>query len=280
MSNACSVVFPAVLSLEAEAKLCHYYETQLVEAHDECCTFRNEMKAYLRELTAEPPKRTIPLAFACILPVPQLQLLESPHPNHVFQKMCDSYVNHLQSRSQTLPVIKLPPNVDNFQNNDESTAANTLLSRIEATLATPADESIPASAMTIAIALVLFGWMPVNDEEDSDTTNDDASLIVRTECSFCLSTFSIHEPDVNDANNNKRRKTLSPFDAHSYYCPYVCGFQKQPPLWESLASKLLTEPETPNVETAYLKSHGILRSALSPKFRQPLHGSKDDGNDD
>jgi hypothetical protein len=289
--GACSVVFPPVLSAESTAKLCGHYQGQLVEAHEPFCLFRTEAEAYFNEIKTLYRKHTLPFAFATVISLQQVQLLENQRPRQVFQDACNTLIQVLQCRLKdnlTLPAVELPTTVEYFQDGRDSTEValsptEPLLSRIQAYMTEALEAALPANLVEHAIALTLFGWLAVPDtvENDDEEEEDDdlPHLIVRSECSLCLSQFYLYgrpSDDEDAASHHKRQRTRSPIDAHSYFCPYVCGFgDKQRPLWEILAIRLLQKPagmaqNVDAVDDAFLAAHAVLRSALSRKFRQPI----------
>jgi hypothetical protein len=283
-----SVCIPEFLSAEATRQLTIHYEEQMSRAHcGEFCVFAREAAAYYPtanvanngvvasattsssddawERNSQPPARVVPLTG--ILPTAQLLLLEQASPRALFRNELMKVVTLLKEKMGTVtPQLLIPDEVNAFNPTGCSVVGQQpLMSRLVACLHSDNTTDISTTNITndlveTSIALVLLGWMPIDETE-----------LFTAECSFCLSTFTcIH--------NNLKRTVVS---AHRHYCPYVCGFpiqgqEQTTPLWKTLATRLLLDPNGAKnnkkcPDAAFLQIHALLRNGVAPKFRSTEH---------
>jgi hypothetical protein len=275
---AWSIVFPRSLSTESTDNLTAEYLHQLVTAHEEYCMFRRETHIYIEGVNSKNQSHhSLPPALASVLPNRQLLLLEHPSPKELFCQEIDtileSIINHF-GENLSLPEMNLPAQVQDFlvcESSSEQSPASSepLLSRLYKSISVEADELAESvKRKESSIALVLFGWMASLEKDDTDPNR------MYSECPLCLSLHAFQvqgmATDIPDSLSVKRQRMHSPFDAHSYYCPFVCHIGDKPPLWQAMATRMLVPKKHMDADSAFLDARGVLLDALSPKFRQGI----------
>jgi C3HC zinc finger-like len=251
-----SIKIPTELSASAKRKLCESYQKHLWETHADHCPFRADAKRFLclpaeqkkkRDVlvTGPPCSLLLPTSLTRLLPQddPAILSLESAFPRAAFRER----VEKLSMIFQDFEVpIQLPLDVSLYRTDDDI-VPETAKEAEEAGTASPPTSLVnrilsccnmeTSYGNETAASLALLGW---NVQDDNQGIG----------CTLCLAQRSIDVPLTANGSQQpvsaNRSKWNHAFDAHRYFCPWVCGLPgaASTPLWKGLADRLLDDVES------------------------------------
>jgi hypothetical protein len=336
---AWAVVFRTELSASATQHLTGLHLEKLSSAHTDACFFRKEAAQYLESNIKIAQEKTdssldrfrpiVPTLLARVFSSDLMEILEHPNPGNLLSSRWRNLLTIISSSTESdgslkFPDVQVPRSVLDYRPPldpsssasssapDTSHSAPTLLTRIVTKFEKASDGTteteLSAAAVESVAALVLLGWIPCPDaNESTDHTSTDAtvaapdvsttiSTILSLECPMCLARMEL--PLTRDSSTSEsppprkrsRQHALDPVQSHRHYCPYVCGFpvaatsSGETPIWQSLAIRLLrddqsssiTNPIATTAEDGASADHDdawirkMLRSAVSPRARKPI----------
>ena len=254
--------------------LCAAYRTRLAQAHDTNCTFRLQAEQYMKH---QMNQSFLPTAFSSIFPQDEVELLEHPSPAGVLRARVAA-IQDIASQNQcehqcVFPKLDLPHELHAFLSNQEG-HSKSILDHV-------AESGALGTNQTFLVGLAVLGWKPTTT--DKYPNGRTSSLAVLLRCPLCLSDMELsligtgEEECASDSQKRQKRlpRHINPFDAHRYYCPFICGFPSTmttsgTPLWKVLLEKIEGRPRSRAVEhdswpSETTKMCAIVQSGIQPQ---------------
>jgi hypothetical protein len=337
---AWAVVFRSELSASATQHLTGLYREQLSSSHMDACFFRKEAAQYLESNSCTKSENTqaekkdssldrfrpiVPTLLARVFSSDLMEILEHPNPANLLSSRWRNLLTVISSSTESdgslqFPDVQVPKSVLDYRSPldpsnsaisdapETSPSRPTLLTRIVTKFEKAGDGTteteLSAAAVESVAALVLLGWIPCQDANESTDAAPNVSTTIPTclslECPMCLARMEL--PLTRDSSTGSsesppprkrsRQLALDPVQSHRHYCPYGCGFPtaaatscETTPIWKSLAIRLLrddqssTSTSTGQISATTKQDGGadhddawirkMLQSAVSPRSRQP-----------
>ena len=263
-----AVILPSGLSVTAMDMLCAAYRTRLAQAHHSTCTFRLQAEQYIKHQMNE---AVLPTAFASIFPQDEVELLEHTSPAELLR----ARVGAIQDQCEPpciLPKLEIPHELHEFLSSQEGQSMS-LLDHV-------AESGVLGTNQTNMVALAVLGWRPTRTEQPTGGTG---RLAVSLHCPLCLADIELllvgagEKEFPSDSRNCKRKQAryCNPYDAHRYYCPFICGFPSTlttegTPLWKVLLKKMEETTRSRTIEldsspTETTQIRAIIQSGIRPQ---------------
>ena len=187
----------------------------------------------------------LPTAFASIFPQEEVELLEHSSPAEILRARVAA-IQGIAWQDQCEPTcifseLDIPHELHTLLFSQDG-QSRSLLDHI-------AESGVLGTNQTYMVGLAVLGWRPTRT--DGDLTGHTGQLAVSLHCPLCLADmeFSLiragEEVCPSDLRNmqKKHARHCNPYDAHRYYCPFICGFPSTlttmgTPLWKALLTKI------------------------------------------
>lgn len=260
---ALAIKFHPRLKPAHKHQMAQEYRSKLCCAHQPTCPFHSN---------TFPPSSTTSPSFpgwmmASVLPDHLVELMESPTPGAVMEKMVKRLDNML-SGSRT----EMTPFEWNCSSGEEQTLVDDVLGKL----------GIGRNSFG---SLAILGW----DTMIAPPLQQEESVIMVLSCEVCLAEVeldgrshheearrrqTLEDQDEPTTSQKRQKRSMDPIQSHRYYCPWRCGFPCDsktpvPPLWQVIAKRLVSEPSPQPPELTMDSFHAIqhmLSSAISDKI--------------